>query len=326
MASTARSRILTSLLAGSLALTALPAGAFSLFGIHLWGRRDDAEDPFAVIDPLNYQVTLDVAGGDEGLRRRLEGASALWTDRERPVSGTGGLLSKARGDYRRLLAALYAAGYYGPEISIRAAGQEVADLTLAVEFPEGVPVAIRVVPGPPFRFGATEIVNRPPREVSPSDEGDGETPESVGFVTGEPAYSGVIDQVSAISIERWRQLAYAKARESGREVVADHARDRLDVALTLDPGRPARYGPVAVAGRTRVEAWRGRGQPGGRAALGRRVGRRRRDGHAGLGVAGDAGVPRHGAARPDRARAHAAHRGRRGPRLRAPGAASEPRA
>uniref|UniRef100_UPI00260A9E56 autotransporter assembly complex protein TamA n=1 Tax=Amaricoccus sp. TaxID=1872485 RepID=UPI00260A9E56 len=210
-------------------------------------------DPFEVIDPLHYTATLDVAGGDEALRRRLENASALWNDRERPVSGNGGLLSKARGDYRRLLAALYAAGYYGPEISIRADGREVADLTLAVDFPENVPIAIRVVPGPEFRFGRADIVNRPPLEVDESDEADGETPESIGFATGEPAYSGVIDQVSAVSIERWRQLSRAKARETGREVIADHASDRLDVTLTLDPGRPARYGPISVAGRTRVD-------------------------------------------------------------------------
>jgi translocation and assembly module TamA len=253
MATTARRRILTGLVAASLAGSAAPAAGFSLFGIHLWGPREDAEDPFAVIDPLSYTVSLEVAGGDEALRRRLENASSLWSDRERPASGTGGLLSKARGDYRRLLAALYAAGYYGPEISIRAAGREVADLTLAVEFPQNVPVAIRVAPGPGFRFGATEIVNRPPRVVDDSDLGDGETPESLGFVTGEPALSGIIDQVSAVSVERWRQLAHAKAREAGRDVVADHATDRLNVSLTLDPGRPARYGPVSVAGRTRVD-------------------------------------------------------------------------
>ena len=78
-----------------------------------------------MIDPLPYTVDLAVAGGDGGLERQLETASSLWTDRETPASGTAGLLAKARGDYRRLLAALYAAGYYGPSISIRAAGQEV---------------------------------------------------------------------------------------------------------------------------------------------------------------------------------------------------------
>lgn len=257
MSRTARSRILMSVVAGAVAASALgaaaPAGAFSLFGIHLWGSRNDTDDAFEVIDPLNYTVTLDVAGGDAALERRMENASALWTDRERPVSGNGGLLAKARGDYRRLLAALYAAGYYGPEISIRAAGKEVSNVTLAVEFPQQVPISIRVQPGPPFAFGRTDIINPPPAKVHANDDGDGDTPESLGFVTGKPALSGVIDRVSAISVERWRQVSYAKAREADREVIADHSRDQLDVAITLEPGRPAHYGPVKVVGRTRVD-------------------------------------------------------------------------
>ena len=92
MASTARCRILTSLVAASLAATALPAAAFSLFGIHLWGSRD-AEDPFAVIDPLTYSVTLEVAGGDERLQRRLEGASSMAEISRDPLD----LVAQARG-------------------------------------------------------------------------------------------------------------------------------------------------------------------------------------------------------------------------------------
>ena len=55
----------------------------------------------------------------------------------------------------------------------------------------------------------------------------------------------MINQASALSVERWRQLSHAKARETDREVIADHptepARRRR---LTLDPGRAAHYGPV----------------------------------------------------------------------------------
>ena len=68
-----------------------------------------------------------------GCERQLETASSLWSDRETPASGNAGLLAKARGDYRRLLAALYTEGYYGPAISIRAAGEEVADAGLDAE-------------------------------------------------------------------------------------------------------------------------------------------------------------------------------------------------
>ena len=49
--------------------------------------------------------------------------------------------------------------------------------------------------------------------------------------------SGVIDQASALSIERWRQLAHAKAREADREVIADHRQRPLDV--TARPSIPA---------------------------------------------------------------------------------------
>ncbi|MFO1210827.1 MAG: autotransporter assembly complex family protein [Amaricoccus sp.] len=232
----------------ALAAGGTPAAAFSLFGIYLWGQRSD-DNGFEVIDPLHYQVTLHVSGGDGGLQGRLESASSLWTDRDSPASGSTGLLSKARGDYRRLLAALYGAGYYGPTISIRAGGQEVADLMPGVDFPQQVKVSVEVVAGPPFLFGRTEIVNAPP----PPEDPRAATPESVGFVTGKPALSGVINQASAISVERWRQLAHAKAAEADRDVVANHPASQLDVKLLLDPGRAAHYGPLTVTGSQRVD-------------------------------------------------------------------------
>jgi translocation and assembly module TamA len=79
-----------------------------------------------------------------------------------------------------------------------------------------------------------------------------DTPASIGFEAGEPARSGVINQASALSIEQWRRLARAKAREAEREVTADHRTDRLDVGLTIEPGREARYGPMRVEGSRRT--------------------------------------------------------------------------
>ena len=144
--------ILAGLAMGSAVAATAPAAGFELFGIHLWGERE-AEEQVEIIDPLPYTVELTVAGGDRELTTSMENASSLWTDRETPASGRGGLLAKARGDYRRLLAALYNAGYYGPEISIRAGGREVADLTLDAEFTAPVPIVIAIEPGPPFEFG-----------------------------------------------------------------------------------------------------------------------------------------------------------------------------
>jgi translocation and assembly module TamA len=181
----------------------------------------------------------------------METTSALWSDRETPAAGNAGLISKARGDYRRLLATLYAAGYYGPYISIRINGVEAADMTLAADLPQGVPVAIEVQAGPPFLFGTTRIVNAPP--FQPEGRDGVEPPRSVGFESGERARSGAITAASALAVEQWRQLAYAKAREDNREVIADHPDSRLDVDVTIDPGRMARYGTITVDGGSRVD-------------------------------------------------------------------------
>ncbi len=58
----------------------------------------------------------------------MRNASALIADQAEPASGTAGLVAKARGDYRRLLAALYAEGRYGGAVSIRIGGREAADI------------------------------------------------------------------------------------------------------------------------------------------------------------------------------------------------------
>ena len=120
---------------------------------------------------------------------------------------------------------------------------------IGVEFPQNVPVVISVVAGPQFLFGATRIVNAPKPDPDPRAD----SLASIGFQPGEPARSGVINQASALSIERWRHLSYAKAAETGRDVIADHPTSRLDVSLTLDPGRAAHYGPTTVTGSRRVD-------------------------------------------------------------------------
>lgn len=249
-AGTAHRFLASAALCAAMAAGTGPAAAFSLFGIQLWGESED-ENRVEVIDPLTYTVTLTVRGPGEDLQSSLEGASSLWSDREDPASGTGGLLAKARGDYRRLIAALYAEGYYGPYISIKVGGSEAADLTLAREFPQDVPVTIEVDTGPLFRFGDAVVVNPPPADVSFRDEvGDLDT---IGYKTGRRARSGVVNEASALMVESWRQVSYAKAREAEREMLANHPTSQLDAKLVMEPGRPARYGPTTVVGSQRTD-------------------------------------------------------------------------
>jgi translocation and assembly module TamA len=237
------------LVAGGLAVAG-PALGLTIFGIRLWG--DPPAEEFEVIDPVPYTVTVAVATEREGLAEALRAASSLWADRETPASGRAGLIAKARGDYRRILAAAYNGGHYGAQISIRIAGLEASDITLAVPLPPEVPVEIVVDPGPRFRFGVAAIVNQPPwidRRGRPVEE----DPEAVGFAVGATARAAAVGAASELAIEQWRARSHAKAREADREIVADHATNRLEARLVLEPGPRARYGPTAVTGMRRVD-------------------------------------------------------------------------
>ncbi|MDH6230821.1 translocation and assembly module TamA [Mesorhizobium soli] len=241
-----------------------PAAAFDLFGMHLWGAKktDSSED--IIGEPQNYTVDFSVSGGNEDVEKKLQGVSTLWADREKPASGAAGLLAKARGDYRRLLAALYSEGRYGGSISILVGGREAADLPPDTELPD--PVAVRVVvnPGPIFLFGETSIINRAPPLIERNDKI--RLPEDQGFRPGEVARSGAILSAERLSVEAWRQQGYAKAKVAERNVVAEHDRDIVDATLTMDPGRKAYFGPVGVEGTERIDpkflAWMTGIEPG----------------------------------------------------------------
>ena len=247
-----------------LSLGVAPAAAFDLFGIHLWGAKKTDSSEEVIGEPQNYTVDFSVSGGNEDVESRLQGVSTLWADREKPASGAAGLLAKARGDYRRLLAALYSEGRYGGSISILVGGREAADLPPDAELPD--PVAVRVVvnPGPIFLFGETSIVNRAPPPLTPDDEV--EQPEHAGFAPGEVSRSGVILSAERLAVEAWRQQGYAKASVADRRVEAAHDRDVVNATLTIDPGRRAYYAPVDVEGTERIDpkflAWMTGLEPG----------------------------------------------------------------
>lgn len=251
MASTYRGGLIAGFMMSAAILgPSTPAAAFSLFGYHLWGAPEEDSNRIDVIDPLDYTAELRVTG-DADLQDRLEAASALYANREDPASGRAGLVSRAKGDYRRILAALYDAGYYGGTISILVAGREADGLTLAVDLPQDVPVVITVDTGPAFKFGRLAMINPPPRMDTRRQRLT--TPSSLGFQPGEQAEAGIIGQVSDLAIAHWRVRGHAKASETAREVIADHGTNRLDVGLSIDPGRAARYGPTTVVGNTRTD-------------------------------------------------------------------------
>ena len=240
--------------AAALALPfATPAQSARLFGVCFLPPcepRDAVDDE--IIDPLPYEADLVFQGGEDAsdAERAARGASNLVRQSDEPAPGASGLIARARGDYRRILAAMYNQGYYGPTISILIGGQEATELQPDAALPPGVRVEIIVDPGPPFQFGQTTIVDRAPPTDDRRDRV--EQPEDEGFVAGERARASTVREARRLAVEAWRQQGHPKAEIERREVVADHPRNVLDVLLDVAPGPLAAYGDIIVRGTERM--------------------------------------------------------------------------
>jgi translocation and assembly module TamA len=230
---------------------ALPAAGFELFGMKFFEDEADETAEAVIVDPQPYSVTFTSSEGG-AVEAALRNASALLADAGEPASGAAGLIAKARGDYRRLLAALYGEGHYGGTVSIRIAGTEAARLAPDVTLPDPVDVTIAVTAGPLFRFANVAIVNQAPPTADPQDQVD--LPILRGYGAGEIARSAVILRAEQLALEAWRQQGHAKAEIVSRDVVADHANNTVDAVITVNPGPRASFGPVRVTGTTTMNA------------------------------------------------------------------------
>ncbi|WP_026381702.1 autotransporter assembly complex protein TamA [Afifella pfennigii] len=224
------------------------ANAFSLFGYHLWGEKEEVED--TIIEPQTYQIDLVVRGEEDDVVDAVEGASKLYRDRDTPASGTAGLMARARGDYARILTALYGQGRYGGVITIDIAGRPLKAYNASDSLPPDVPVTLTVDPGPVYSFAEIRILGRPDYDTRETRRL--ERPEDLGLVRGQPARSGIILKTETSLIAAWREFGYPKTAVQ-REIVADHASRTVDVTLNVDTGPYARFGPVTVDGTERMD-------------------------------------------------------------------------
>lgn len=230
------------LMAGAvLPAAVLPATAFELFGFRLWGSSDEDTD---IVDPLRYSATLTVTDGDEDLQDTLEDASELMAEQERPVSGSLGLLSRARADRELLIAALFRAARYDGVVNIAIGGRLLDDIPPDAEFTgEPVPVTITVDPGAVFTLGGIAL------------KGDAADlmPARFGLISGGPAGSESILKAESDIVRALRQEGRPLAQVTGREIVADHATRTLDVSLAVAAGPIAPYGETTVEGTEQVD-------------------------------------------------------------------------
>ncbi|MFE0015061.1 autotransporter assembly complex family protein [Mesorhizobium sp. NPDC059054] len=213
------------------------ASAFELFGIKLWGSEEETDE--AITDPLRYTVTIEAPDADDDLKEKLETVSSLKNDEERPVSGSLGLMTKARGDREQLVAALYEDARYEGVVDIAIAGKSLDDLPPDAEFKgqQPVPVTITVRPGQKFTLG----------DIRLKGDAAGMASADFGLISGGDASSGAVLKAEARLVKALKDEGRPLAKVTDREVVADHDGGRLDVTLTVEAG------PVAGIGQTTVE-------------------------------------------------------------------------
>lgn len=241
---------------GLLALPLVPAWspqaqAFELLGFCIVKPCDEAEGT-EFIDPHAYDVDflLDPTTPDD-VKKAILAASELWRGRDKPVAGAAGVISRAKSDYRRILAALYNSGRYAGEISIKLNGTEVSELETGAELPQRSDLLVTVNPGAPYLLGRTLIINQAPETFDPKDKV--EAPSEIGFATGELARADVVKQATDLSVDAWRQQGYPKAALLSKQVVANHPNNQLNVTLELQSGPKAAYGELVVSGANNMD-------------------------------------------------------------------------
>ena len=190
-------------------------------------------------------VTLSVPGASDTLIETLRASSLLIQAQADGRTDPADLMPSARAEYGRLIGLLYEQGHYAPTIRILIDGREAVDMSPLSTPSQIDQIAISVDLGPLFSFGEISIAPLAPGTELPGD-----------FATGQPARSTVVRDALAAALDGWRAAGYAQADIIGRDVIADHQNNSLDVQLRLDPGPLLRFGAVVPQGNARTRAER----------------------------------------------------------------------
>jgi len=220
-----------------------PAAAFEIFGIKLWGSSKDEDAD--IVDPLRYSVTINAPDADKDLVKKLENASVLKSDEDHPVSGSLGLMAKARGDREQLVAALYADARYEGVVTITIDGKSIDELPPDAEFkgPQPIPVVVSVAAGAKFTLGNIRL----------KGDAAGLASADFGLIAGGDAGSGAVLKAEALIVRALKDEGRPLAKVTDREIVAEHASSTLDVTLTVAAGPVAGYGDTTVEGTEKVD-------------------------------------------------------------------------
>jgi translocation and assembly module TamA len=191
------------------------------------GACAHADPDRQVLDSLRFEGNETFADGELEERVALVATAPLpWAEPQYFERGT------LAGDRRRLLRFYRSQGFYQAKVASRVSTEG-----------RSASVRFRITEGPPTRVRTLEI--RTTTALPPQERAEllDELPLAVGDRMTEPSY----DATRAELQRRLREIGYADATASG-EVNVDVAARAADVAITVNPGPPLRFGRVGVVG------------------------------------------------------------------------------
>ena len=226
------------------------ARAFDFFGLWSW----DESPPPVSSTAISYGVTVDVAGGDKGLKSAVQDASSLYKLRKDAPPDGDALARRAESDFGPIIDALWGAGYYDAAVTIsidRASmsilSTDIAGFARAAEAYRNrapAPVSINVDPGPLFSIRSVRVLGPAGAELS-----EAELPARiVRLKPGDPAAAADLRAAQARIVDYFRKEGRPLAKVASIAPVVDHAAHVMDVTFTVDPGPVAPFGEATMNG------------------------------------------------------------------------------
>lgn len=230
------------------------ARAFDFFG--LWGSDD--KPPAASRNAISYAVTIDVVGTSSSVKNAVRDTSSLYRLRDDPPPDGDALARRARSDFGPILDALWGAGYYNATVviaigatSLTIGSGEAAAFARAAESYRNrapAPVAIRVDPGPMFHLNAIHILGAGGADITAM------LPDRVrGLKPGDDATASSLRAAQARIIDYFRNQGRPLAKGLAIAPVVDHARETMDLTISVEPGPIAPFGEATLHGPHRFD-------------------------------------------------------------------------
>ncbi len=207
--------------------------AYLVFALGFWSLATNTANAF--------EVVLEASGADEALQEKIKGASLVFSAKSDGATDSQDVIAAARSDYKRLVGVLYEQGYFGPSLFIQVNGIEADSISPFAASTTIKQVRVTIKTGPRFDFGKAMVGPLAAETLLPKE-----------FATDSPANLSAIQYAARAGIDGWRDVGHAKAEVSSQTVIADHARQNLDVGLVLDPGPELTFGNLIYSSNSGV--------------------------------------------------------------------------